>query len=266
MIIYAVSDSIGETADQVARATASQFDYDIKIKRVPYLTTYDDVKSFIETIEDTKEVLIISTIVMADIRDFLTSLAVERGIHIVNILGPCIATTARIINQMPIFKPGAVRKLDNDYFRKIEAMEFAIAYDDSKDDRGIKNADVVLLGLSRTSKTPLCVYLANKGIKAANVPLVPEVQLPNELFEIDRNKIIGLTIDPMELIEIRKNRIHRLGGSLSQIEYATVERILLEYEYAEKVMKRLRCNVIDVTKKAIEDTAAIIMEHIGWQE
>jgi regulator of PEP synthase PpsR (kinase-PPPase family) len=263
MIIYAVSDSIGETAEQVAKATASQFDYEIKVKRVPYLNEREDILNFINSIENCKECLIISTIVMADLSDFLVQRCIEKGIHIINILGPCISTTSRIIDRMPIFKPGAVRKLDEEYFRMIEAMEFAIAYDDSKDDRGIKNADVVLIGLSRTSKTPLCVYLANKGIKAANVPLVPEVPLPQELFEIDRKKIVGLTIDPMELLEIRKNRVYRMG-SLNNLDYASTERIFQEFEYAEKTMKKLRCKVINVTRKAIEDTATIIMEHIGW--
>jgi [pyruvate, water dikinase]-phosphate phosphotransferase / [pyruvate, water dikinase] kinase len=264
MIIYAVSDSIGETAEQVAKATAGQFDYEIKVKRVPYLKEREDILGFINSLE-CKECMIISTIVVAEIRDFLVQLAVERGVQIINILGPCVNTISRIIDKMPISKPGAVRKLDEDYYRKIEAMEFAITYDDSKDDRGIKNADIVIVGVSRTSKTPLCVYLANKGIKAANVPLVPEVPLPDELLEIDRKKIVGLTIDPMTLIDIRKNRISRMG-SLSGIEYANTERIFDEFEFAEKVMKKLRCRVIDVTKKAIEETASLVMEHIGWNE
>lgn len=264
MIIYAVSDSVGETAEQVARATASQFDSDIKIKRVPFIKTREDILNFLNSI-DNKECLIVSTIVMAEIREFLVVLAVERGINIVNVLGPCINTTSRIIGKVPIYKPGAVRRLDADYFRKVEAMEFAIAYDDSKDDRGIKNADVVIVGLSRTSKTPLCVFLANKGIKAANVPLIPEVPLPDEIFDVNRNKIVGLTIDPFELIEIRKNRLTRMGN-IDGIEYANNERILQEFEYSESVMRKLRCKVIDITRKAIEDTAAIVMEHIGWDD
>lgn len=264
MIIYAVSDSIGETAEQVAKATASQFDCDIKIKRIPYLKNREDVLSFINSIEN-KECMIISTIVVSEVRDFLVQLSVERGINIVNILGPCINTASRIVGRTPMYKPGAVRKIDEDYFKKIEAMEFAIAYDDSKDDRGILNADVVLVGLSRTSKTPLCVYLANKGIKAANVPLVPEVPLPKEIFEVDRRRIIGLTIDPFELMEIRKNRILRMG-QIGSIEYANTERIMLEFDYSESVMRKLRCLVIDVTRKAIEDTASDIINYIKWNE
>lgn len=262
MIIYAVSDSIGETAEQVAKATASQFGNDIRVKRIPYLKSREEVLSFVNSIEN-KNCLIISTIVVLEVSDFLVQLSVERGINIVNILGPCINATSRMLGKTPMYKPGAVRKIDEDYFRKIEAMEFAITYDDSKDDRGILNADVVLVGLSRTSKTPLCVYLANKGIKAANVPLVPEVPLPKEILEVDRRKIIGLTIDPMELIEIRKNRILRMG-SVGEIEYANTERILLEFDYSESVMRKLRCLVIDVTRKAIEDTASDIMNYIGW--
>jgi [pyruvate, water dikinase]-phosphate phosphotransferase / [pyruvate, water dikinase] kinase len=264
MIIYAVSDSIGETAEQVARATAGQFNKEIRVKRIPYLNTREDALSFINSL-DCRDCLIISTIVIAEIRDFLVQQAVQRGIQIVNILGPCITTTSRLIGEEPMYEPGALRRLDEDYFRKIEAMEFAITFDDSKDDRGIKNADVVVIGLSRTSKTPLCAYLANKGIKAANVPLVPEVPLPQEIFEVDRKKIIGLTIDPLVLIDIRKNRLSRMG-SLSGIEYANTERILEEFDYSEKVMRKLRCKVIDVTRKAIEETAGLVSEHIGWDK
>ncbi|MEQ8199754.1 MAG: kinase/pyrophosphorylase, partial [Clostridiaceae bacterium] len=144
-----------------------------------------------------------------------------------------------------------------------EAMEFAMQYDDSKDYRGLKNADVVLLGLSRTSKTPLCMYLANKGIKAINIPLVPEVGVPDELFEIDKKKIFGLVINPMQLIEIRKKRLIKYERIPANIEYASDSRILEEFDFAEKIMKRVGCKTIDVTQRAIEDTALIIIESIG---
>jgi regulator of PEP synthase PpsR (kinase-PPPase family) len=143
-------------------------------------------------------------------------------------------------------------------------MEFAMQYDDSKDNSGIKYADVVLVGLSRTSKTPICMYLANKGIKALNVPLMPEIPIPEELYEIDRRKIIGLTIDPMTLINIRKNRIGKYIRVSKEIEYANAERILEELEFADKIMRKLNCKVIDVTNRAIEDTTLIILESIGY--
>ncbi len=136
-------------------------------------------------------------------------------------------------------------------------------YDDSKDYRGLKNADVVLVGLSRTSKTPLCMYLANKGIKAINIPLVPEVEVPKELYEIDKHKIFGLTINPLQLIEIRKRRLDKFHRIPSNIEYAGDARILEEFDFADKIIRRLGCKTIDVTQRAIEDTALIIIKALG---
>lgn len=263
LTIYAVSDSIGETADQVARATASQFNVKIEVKRVSYLKTFEQVIHFIDEIEDINNSMIISTIVLVDVRDFLVQRCVEKGIPINNVLGPCISLASRIQNIMPDYKPGAVWGIDDEYYKKIEAMEFAIQYDDSKDNSGIKHADVVLLGLSRTSKTPICMYLANKGIKSLNVPLMPEIPVPEELNEIDRRRIIGLTIDPMQLIDIRKHRLDKYERLTKDIEYANAERVLQELDFADRVMRRFNCKVIDVTKRAIEDTALIIIESIS---
>lgn len=260
--IYAVSDSIGETAEQVANATAYQFGSSVKVERVPYVKTFEDVNNLISIIKNPNEAMIISTIVLVDIREFLVQRCVESGIHISNVLGPCISLVSTILNKTPEYKPGAVWDMDKKYYKKIEAMEFAIRYDDSKDHSGIKHADIVLIGLSRTSKTPLSIYLANKGIKALNIPLMPEVPVPEELFEIDRKKIIGLTIDPMHLIEIRRHRVDNMMKIPTELKYANAERVLDELEFADKIMRKLKCKVIDVTKRAIEDTALIIMESV----
>lgn len=265
LTIYAVSDSIGETAEQVARATASQFDEKIRVKRVTYIKTFESAEEFVNSIQSPKDVMIINTIVLVDVREFLIERCIERGITIINILGPCINTASRILNKLPDYKPGAVWNMDARYDKKIEAMEFAMQYDDSKDHKGVKLADVVLVGLSRTSKTPLCMYLANKGIKALNIPLMPEVPLPDEIFEIDSKKIVGLTIDPIRLMEIRKHRMDKFSSIISSdIQYANGQRVLDELEYADKIMKRLRCKIIDVTNRAIEDTALLIMDSIGY--
>ncbi|AJD29726.1 pyruvate, water dikinase regulatory protein [Clostridium sporogenes] len=260
--IYAVSDSIGETAEQVANATAYQFGSSVKVERVPYIKTFEDVNNLISIIKNPNEAMIISTIVLVDIREFLVQRCVESGIHISNVLGPCISLVSTILNKTPEYKPGAVWDMDKKYYKKIEAMEFAIRYDDSKDHSGIKHADIVLIGLSRTSKTPLSIYLANKGIKALNIPLMPEVPVPEELFEIDRKKIIGLTIDPMHLIEIRRHRVDNMMKIPTELKYANAERVLDELEFADKIMRKLKCKIIDVTKRAIEDTALIIMESV----
>lgn len=264
--IYAVSDSIGETAELIARATASQFKVKMYIKRVPYIKTLEDVYEFINTISVPDKCMVISNIILPEVRDFLVERCIERGIYVYNVLSPCMNIAAKVTGQQPIYEPGAVWNIDSQYYNKIEAMEFAMQYDDSKDLSGIKNADVVILGLSRTSKTALCMYLSNKGIKALNIPLMPEIPVPQQLFEIDRKKIIGLTINPLDLIDIRKHRLIKFGGSNFNINYANEQRVLDEMEFLDNILKRLGCKVIDVTKRAIEDTALIVMESIGWVE
>ena len=261
--IFAVSDSIGEIADQVAEAAASQFNDEVKIKRVPYVKTLEDVEEVIKEIKEEENAMIVSTIITVNVREYLTQKAIESNLTVVNVLGPIINVASSLLNQQPQYDPGAMWTTDEAYFKRIEAMEFAMQYDDSKDYRGLKNADVVLVGLSRTSKTPLCMYLANKGIKAINIPLVPEVEIPSELYEIDKHKVFGLTINPLQLIEIRKRRLDKFHRIPSNIEYAGDARILEEFEFADKTMKKLGCKTIDVTQRAIEDTALIIIKALG---
>ena len=158
----------------------------------------------------------------------------------------------------PKCEPGLMRKLDANYFRRVKAIEFAVKYDDGRDPQGLKRADIVLIGISRTSKTPLSVYLAHKGLNVANIPLVPEVAPPDELFELRKNVCVGLVTTPDKLNEIRRERLKSLGLT-AQANYANLDRILEELDYAEKIMKRLGCPVIDVSNKAVEETADLIL-------
>ncbi|OEF99753.1 phosphoenolpyruvate synthase regulatory protein [Vulcanibacillus modesticaldus] len=260
-IIYVISDSIGETAEYVVRAAVSQFNGGTaEIRRISYV---DDRQSIDEIIQSAKEVdgLIAFTIVIEDLRQYIIKRSSEVGVKTVDIMGPMIDALKSIYVVPPKMKPGLVRQLDEEYFRKVEAIEFAVKYDDGKDPRGIVKADVVLIGVSRTSKTPLSMYLAHKRLKVANVPLVPEVEPSEELFKVSNKKIIGLKINPEKLNTIREERLKSLGLS-TDANYANYERILEELEYAEKIMKRIGCPVIDVSNKAIEETANIILDMI----
>lgn len=258
-IIYVVSDSIGETAEFVARAAASQFDGEgVKIKRIPYVAEEDHLVEIVEEAAN-KPTVIAYTLVVDELREALLRLADEKNIPTVDILGPMIHGIQMVSKQQPAMKPGLLHQLDEQYFRKVEAIEFAVKYDDGKDPRGILHADVILIGVSRTSKTPVCMYLAHKRIKAANVPLVPEVAPPEELFQMPRRKVIGLTISPRLLNGIRTERLKALG-LVGNADYASLERILKELDYAEAIMKRIGCPVIDVTNKAVEETAAKVLE------
>lgn len=205
--------------------------------------------------------LVAFTLVVPELKEYLLSQSHQLGIRVVDILGPMISEIGNLVDLKPNAKPGLVHQLDEDYFKKVEAVEFAVKYDDGKDARGILRADVILIGVSRTSKTPLSMYLAHKRIKATNVPLVPEVPPPDELFMVSPRKCVGLTINPEQLNGIRTERLKSLGLT-AQANYASLDRILVELEYAEKIMKKIGCPVINVTNKAVEETANIILEMI----
>jgi regulator of PEP synthase PpsR (kinase-PPPase family) len=265
-VVYILSDSVGETAELVVRAAASQFNSGrIEIRRIPFVREIESLEGILEEVEEAQGVLVY-TLVLPQLRSYMREEAAKRGIPSVDIMGPVVDTIGKLFPQPPRLKPGLVYQLDEEYFRKVEAIEFAVKYDDGKEPRGILWADVVIIGVSRTSKTPLCMYLAHKGMKAANVPLVPEVSPPEELFAVSPNKIVGLTIAPRHLLEIRQERLKNLGLK-GDAAYANPERILAELRYAEEIMSRIRCHVIDVSNKAVEETAGEIARIIkkGWK-
>ncbi|KUO51444.1 MAG: phosphoenolpyruvate synthase regulatory protein [Desulfitibacter sp. BRH_c19] len=256
--VFVVSDSLGETAEIVAKAVASQFNLsDIEIRRFPYVNNKQQVKEIIAQSEG-YNCLIAYTLVIPELKEYLEELVNEMGLGAVDILSPMLTSMEKLLKRPPKLEPGLLRKLDEQYFKRVEAIEFAVKYDDGKDPKGLIAADIVLVGVSRTSKTPLSMYLAHKRIKCANVPLVPEVSPPEELYKVT-NKVVGLIIDPNHLYEIRKERLKSLGLT-SNANYAAVERIIKELEYSDTVMKKIGCPVINVTNKAVEETAGTIME------
>ena len=255
LIIYVISDSVGETAQQVTKAALSQFnkEYDCEIRRFPYVA---EEKFLIEILESGKNegAIIVYTLVSENLLNIAKDFCSKEELSHVDLMTPLINQISKKVGTKPRREPGIIRKLDESYFKRVEAIEFAVKYDDGKDPRGILKSDIVLLGISRTSKTPLSMYLANKNIKVANVPLVPEIPIPKEVFEIDPKKIIGLINTPEKLNSIRQERLKSLGLS-SNASYANLERILQELDYSEKIMKKAGCPVIDVSNKAIEETA-----------
>ncbi|WP_139490487.1 pyruvate, water dikinase regulatory protein [Brevibacillus dissolubilis] len=260
-IVYVVSDSIGETAELVIRAVASQFDHNlIDIHKYPYIEDKDSIDEIIQSAKESKA-LIVFTLVIPELKTYILERAAKANVPIVDVMSPLLSTLQNIFKVEPRGKPGLVRRLDEEYFRKVDAIEFAVKYDDGRDPRGLLRADVVLIGVSRTSKTPLSMYLANKRLKVANVPLVPEVEPPEELFLLPPEKCIGLTINPEQLNGIRTERLKALGLT-AQANYATIDRINLELQHSKAIMERLGCPVIDVSNKAVEETANIILEII----
>ncbi len=258
-IIYILSDSLGETAEQVARAAIGQFNVgSYETRKFPYITEIEQIEEILNEARNEK-CIIVYTIVVDNLKGFLDARSRDLGIRAIDLMSPIIEAVKELVGLEPKKEAGIIRKLDEDYFKKIEAVEFAVKYDDGKDNRGVKKADIVLVGISRTSKTPLSMYLAHKNLKVANVPLVPEVPVPDELFEVDISKVIGLTANPIKLNEIRQERLKALGLN-NTANYASMDRILKEIEYSENLMKKLGCPVIDVSNKAVEETAGIILE------
>ncbi|MCA0174535.1 pyruvate, water dikinase regulatory protein [Bacillus sp. RAR_GA_16] len=257
-IVYVVSDSVGETAEIMVKAVAHQFNGgDVEIHHISFVEDISELKHLI-TVSKYKNAIIAYTIVIPSLKQYLDRRAKEEGIIAVDLMNPLMKAFTDKFEKEPKRQPKLMRKLDDYYFRRVEAVEFAVKYDDGQDVQGIRRADIVLIGVSRTSKTPLSMYLAHKRFKVANVPLVPEIEPPDELFRIPRNKCVGLVIIPDKLNEIRKERLKSLGlGAKSN--YANFDRILEELDYAEKIMKRIGCPVINVSNKAVEETADVIL-------
>lgn len=258
--LFIVSDSVGETGELVAKAAVSQYlyaDQNAVMKRFPYIDTVEHLQDIIKMAAEQKA-FIVFTLVSKELRNYLISETEKFNVRAIDLMGPLMDALEKEFDSVPLEEAGLVRKLDDDYFKKVEAIEFAVKYDDGRDPRGILMADIVLVGISRTSKTPLSQYLAHKRLKVANVPLVPEVDPPEELYQVDPSKCFGLVISPEKLNNIRKERLIALGLN-DDANYAKINRIHEEIAHFHKVVDRIGCEVLDVTNRAVEETANIIM-------
>ncbi len=261
-VVYVLSDSVGETAEFVVRAAASQYDYArFEVRKISYVNDEATLREVVLKAQKDQG-LIAYTLILPQLREALKEHAELTGVRIVDIMGPMMQALEDVFHMQPKLRPGLVHQLDEDYFLRVDAIEFAVAADDGKDPHALKRADVVLVGVSRTSKTPLSMYLAHKGLRVANVPLVPEVSPPDELFELPKGRVIGLTISPQDLNNIRQERVRVLGLDLEAM-YASKERIEMELLYARRIMTDLLCPVIDVSRRAVEETANLILDYVS---
>ena len=261
--IIVASDSVGETGELVTKASLSQFKIDAPgnvIDRYPYVDSPDDVDDVID-LAKSKNALVVYTLITPDLRKYMAAELDKENISYIDVMGPLMDEIAKATGLEPYNEPGRVHRLDEDYFKKIEAIEFAVKYDDGKDTSGPDKADIVLLGVSRTSKTPLSQFLALKKYKVMNVPLVPEVKPPAELFDVDPKKCVALRINPETLYKIRKERLSQLGLKDTAM-YANSTRIEDELVYFDEIIGKIGCPVIDVSDKAIEETANAIMKYV----
>ena len=262
--IIIMSDGTGETATQVAKAALLQFGVqeNVQVIRTKNVRTPEQVEAIIEEAREL-EALLLYTVVSQKLREFIRITAEENRVPHLDLFGPILKVLTAYFERKPISKPGLLHQVNEGYFKKIDAVEFTVKHDDGKHLEDLDDADIILVGVSRTSKTPLSMYLGHKGWKVANVPLVLNIEPPKELFKTNQDKIVALTIDPEALADIRKERMKRLGHGLDSREYADISHVGTEIEYSNQIFqKNPRWPVFEVTGKAIEELATEVIRII----
>ena len=258
--LHIVSDSTGETAAKLVLALEAQFpEQPFEEVRHPRVESVEDLALAVSRARGRPAVMVY-TLVEPGLREEMRRLCRRSRVHYCDLLGHPIDSISRVAGVAARMEPGARAPLDQTYFKRIEAIEFAVRFDDGVGG-GLDEADVVLVGVSRTSKTPLSIYLGYLGTKTANVPIVKGVEPPKALFEIARAKIVGLTIDAERLADIREARARTMGGPSRR--YAGLEAVYEELEAAEQIHRRLRCPVIDVSELSVEETAMRILRLVA---
>lgn len=261
LLIYIISDSSGFSARSIVNGAMSQFpDIDFSSHVFTFIQERDILLNIVEKAQQ-NDALICYTLAEPQMREDLIDYCESLGVHQLDLLNPLLKEITDITGQEPSQENQSIADLDHTYFSRIEAMEFAVQHDDGKDPSGFKKADIVLIGISRTSKTPLSIYLANFNYKVANLPLLPETEIPKEIFEVDPNRIIGLTNSPRQLKNIREERL-RSYGITGETGYDSDDRIKKEIKHANKLFNKLDCLVIDVSNKSIEEAATIILNYL----
>lgn len=258
LTIYIVSDSIGETAQRMIHATLTQFPdlTQIEIKKFPYIKDENEFLNVLELAHE-KNAIVVTTLVSESFNALGHQYAEEHQISYINYMSELITMIEQHTQSTPLMESGALRKMNTEYFKRIEAIEYSVKYDDGKHFTDIGEADALIVGVSRTSKTPLSMYLANKGYKIANIPLVPEVTIPESVFQHKGLKVFGLTASPNYIANIRKNRAEALGISKTST-YNSLDRIKKELSYAEEIFNKLNATVINTEYKSIEESAFYI--------
>jgi regulator of PEP synthase PpsR (kinase-PPPase family) len=263
--IYVVSGGSGETAYRMVQAALTQFskgEASALVRRFQNVRSQEDLDRVLQMAGE-KRAVIIHTTVSREMRDYMEVRCAELRLTQVDLFGNLLDTLALYLRERPEERAGSFHAVGDKYFRRIEAIEFALKYDDGIDMEGLPEADIVLVGISRTSKTPLSMYLAMEGYKVMNVPLVPGVPIPPELSTIPQGRMVGLTIQPDRLQEIRANRLKRLGATGTADSYSDMGRILDELVYAEQIFKQhRRWPVLDVTGRSIEETAGMVLDRV----
>ncbi len=257
--LHLLSDSTGETLEMVATACLAQFEDVEPIRHLwPMVRSEGHLDRVLDDVER-RPGLILFTVVNANIRRALEQKCRQRGLHAVSVLDPVIDALAAVTGHAAEGRAGRQHVLDAAYFARVDAIQFSIAHDDGVGSENWEEADIVLCGVSRTSKTPTSIYLANRGLKVANVPLVPEAPPPPRLFRLQHPLVVGLTTNPERLIQIRRNRLLALNQA-PETDYVDIEAVNAELAFARRMFADNNWPVIDVTRRSIEEAAAAIVK------
>lgn len=258
---FVISDSVGETARKVVQAVLAQFpDVEVAVHHHPFVRELSQLEPILEEAKEVKGI-IVHTLVVDNLSSFAKEFCLKEDMRCYDLLHDLVHDIVTLTDIQPSKRAGALHRLDDEYFNRISAIEFAVKYDDGKDPKGLLEADLVLLGVSRTSKTPLSMFLANKNIKVANLPIMPESRLPEELWEVNPKKIVGLTNNLDTLVNFRRERMIAYGLPPETI-YSDTDRIKQELKFAAKLYNELGCFVVNVAKRSIEETAEIIFRNV----
>ena len=267
--VYILADGTGETAEKVATAALTQFrSIDVSTVSFTRVRSKIEIREIIEKASKASA-FVVYTVIDPEHREYIQRQANELGVEVADLIGSLVVRLSKYLESTPLLTPGIQHQLDEEYFQRIEAVEFAVKNDDGQAPHNLHRADIILVGLSRTSKTPLSMYLAHKGIKVANVPVVPEIPPPPELFQIDQEKIYGLIIDLNSLSRVRSERLRHLGLP-PDAEYAARENIARELRWCREFFARHPTwPVIDTSGRAVEETAAEVLriktEREAWR-
>jgi regulator of PEP synthase PpsR (kinase-PPPase family) len=252
--IYLLSDATGETAEKMVMAAVTQFrDKPIRLKRISNVRTKTQVYEALDEALG-QRALVVYTIVNRELAQLVHDECDGLGLVSIDLLTPLLLKVAQYVGRSPGETPGLMHGVDEAYFRRVEAIEFTVKHDDGQETRNLHQADIVLVGVSRTSKTPLSIYLAHRGWKVANVPLVEGIDPPPQLFDVDPKRVVGLIIDPHRLAEVRASRLRNLGQD-PRLAYADLDGIEGEIRHARSLCRAHGWVLVDVTGKAVEETA-----------
>ena len=259
--VYQVSDSTGETLDRIFLAIKAQFsNFKCKTIHFSFTRTENQINKIISKCDSEQNIIILYTIVDKNLAKYLTNECKKNNIPCFAVLGNLISDFSKLLEQKASRKPSGQHALDEEYYKRIEAVQFTMEHDDGKIISNLEKSDIILVGVSRTSKTPTSIYLANRGYKTSNIPVIPNKNLPEQLTQnLNKTCVIGLICDPIRLSDVRRNRVQSMHED-RPVEYTNEKKIVSELENSKKIFKKYNWPIIDVTRKSVEETAASIIK------